>query len=189
MVAASPSLPGVVLPGSVASTAAAVATVLAAIPVVMAEAASEVSLAAPPPPAAAEEERETGLPALPGGGLHDSPSRSALVVLGGDVAGMEPERPSVARETEVVEITFDDEADDEVEPPMLLWEMVVVRSGAGPFSGLKETDLEWPCPEDPTKVWFVLRDSQECQLWDILGGRGLAMESDLVDLSVKLGEG
>ena len=58
-----------------------------------------------------------------------------------------------------MEIPSDDEADDEVEPPMLSWELAVVRSKAGPSSGLEETDLVWPCPEDPTKVWFVLRDS------------------------------
>ena len=63
-----------------------------------------------------------------------------------------------------MEIPSDDEADDEVEPPMLSWELAVVRSEARPSSGLEETDLVWPCPEDPTKVWFILRDSQECQL-------------------------
>jgi len=148
---ASPSLLGVVLAGSVASTAEAAAMVLAAIPVVTAKAALEVSLVAPPPPAAAEEERETGLPALP--------SWSALVVSRGDVARTEPECLSVARETEVVEITSDDEADDEVELPVLSWELAVVRSKAGPSGGLAEGDLEWPCPENPTKVRFVLRDS------------------------------
>ena len=45
-----------------------------------------------------------------------------------------------------------------------------------------------PCPEDPRKVWFILRDEQECQLWDVLGGRGLAMESDLAQTRVKLEE-
>ena len=69
---------------------------------------------------------------------------------------------------------------------MLSWELAVVRAEAGPSNGLEETDLVWPCPEDPTKVWFILRDSQECQLWDILGGRGLAMESNLAKLLVKL---
>ena len=148
MVAASPSLLRVVLLGSIASTAAAVATVLVAIPVVMAKAILEVSLAPPPPPAAAEEERETGLPALP--------SWSALVVSRGDVARTEPECLSVARETEVVEITSDNEADDEVEPSVLSRELVVVRSKAGPSSELEETDLEWPCLEDPSKVRFIL---------------------------------
>ena len=33
---------------------------------------------------------------------------------------------------------------------------------------------------------FVLRDSQECQLWDILGGKGQATVSELANLSVKL---
>ena len=62
----------------------------------------------------------------------------------------------------------------------------MVRSEAGLSSGLEETDLVWPYPEDSTKVWLILRDSQECQLRDILEGRGLTMESDLAKLSVKL---
>ena len=55
-----------------------------------------------------------------------------LVVPGGDVAGTEPERLPVACETEVVEITSDDKADDLVEPPVLSWELAMVRSEAGP---------------------------------------------------------
>ena len=66
----------------------------------------------------AEEERETELPASPGGGLHGSPSRSELKAPGGDAAGIESERPSVARATEVVEIPSDYEADDVVELPV-----------------------------------------------------------------------
>ena len=159
MVAAGPSLPGVVPPEPVASTAAAAATVLAAILVVTAEAMSEVSLVAPPPPTTVEEERETGLPASPGGGLRSSPSQSALEVSGGGASGTEPERLSVAHETEVVEIPSDDKADDVMELPTLSQEMAVVRSGAGPSSRLEEADLEWPCPKDPMKVCFVLRDS------------------------------
>ena len=114
---AGPSLPWGALLGSVASTAVAMAMVLVVILVVMAEAALEVSLAALPPPAAAKEERETRLPASPGMGLHGSPSRSKLEVPGGDAARTKPERLSVARETEVVEIPSDDEANDVVELP------------------------------------------------------------------------
>ena len=117
VVAAGPSLPGAASIGSVASTAAAVVTVLAAIPVVMVDATSEVTLVAPAPLATVEEERETGLPASPGGGLRGSPSRLALEVPGGDAAGMEPELLSMARETEVVEIPSNDETDDVVELP------------------------------------------------------------------------
>ena len=72
---------------------------------------------------------------------------------------MESERPSVARATEVVEIPFDDEANDVVETLVPLRELAVVRSEAGRSGGLPEVDLEWPCPEDPSKVRFVLRDS------------------------------
>ena len=76
----------------------------------------------------------------------------------------------MAREIEVVEIPSDDEADDAVEPLVQSQELAMVRSEAGPSSGLEETGLEWPYLEDLTKVWFILRDLPECQLWDILGG-------------------
>ena len=159
VVAVSPSLPRVVLPGSVASMAA-----VAAIPVVTTEATSEVSLVAPPPPAAVEEEKETETPTTLSGGLHGSPSWSELKTLEGDTAGIELERPSVAHETNVVEIPSDDEADDVVELPTPSQELAVVRSVARPSGRLEEGDLEWPCPEDPSKVRFILWDSQECQL-------------------------
>ena len=113
MVAANPSLLGVVLPRLVASTVIAAAMVLTA------KASPEVSLVVLPPPATAEEEREAELPASPGEGPHGSPSRSELEVPEGDEAGTESERLPVACETEVVEIPSDDEADDEVEPPVL----------------------------------------------------------------------
>ena len=87
---------------------------------------------------------------------------------------------------EVVDIPSDNEAEVMVEPRASSRELAVVWSEAGPSGGLPEGDLEWPCPEDLAKVRFVLRDSQECQLWDILGGKGLAMESELANLSVKL---
>ena len=116
MVAASPSLPGVVLLGSVASTTTAAAMVLAMILVAMAEASSVVSLVAPPPPATVEEERETELPALLGGGLHGSPSWSEPKAPGGDMVGTESERPAAASATEVVDIPSNDEADDMAEP-------------------------------------------------------------------------
>ena len=64
----------------------------------------------------------------------------------------------------------------------------MVRSSAEPSNGLGSTDLVWPCSKDPRKVRFILRDEQECQLWDVLGGRGLAMESDLAQTRVKLEE-
>ena len=50
------------------------------------------------------------------------------------------------------------------------------------------TDLVWPCPGDPRKVRFILRDEEEVQLWDVLGGRGLAMESDLAQTKARLKE-
>jgi len=159
VVAANPSLLGVVLTGLDAGIAAAATTVLAAIPVVMAEALPVVSLMAPPPPVVAKEEKETETPATPGGGRHGSPSWSELKALGGDAAERELERPSAAHATEVVEIPSDDKADVVVELPVPSWELAVVRSKARPSSGLPEGDLEWPYPEDPSKVQFILRDS------------------------------
>ena len=75
-----------------------------------------------------------------------------------------------------------------MEPSAPSWELVVVQSLARPSSGLGATDLVWPCPEDPRKVRFILRDEQECQFWDMLGRRGLAMESNLAQTRVKLEE-
>ena len=46
-----------------------------------------------------------------------------------------------------------------VELPVSSWELALVQSEAGPSGGLLDGDLEWPCPEDPAKVWFILRDS------------------------------
>jgi hypothetical protein len=130
----------------------------------MAEAVSEVTLAALPPPVAVEEERESELPALPGGELHCSPVRLEPKAPGESVAGTESERSAAVHAWEVVDISSDDEADDAAEPPVSLRELAVVQPKAGPSGGLPEGDLEWPCPEDPAKVWFILRDSQECQL-------------------------
>jgi len=139
--------------------AATVAMVLAVIPVVTTKASLVVSLMAPPPPVAAEEEKEPETPTSSGGGLHSSPSRSEPKALRGDMAGTESECLAVARATEVVDILSHDEADDMVELPVSSRELAVVRSEAGPSGGLPKGDLEWPCPEDPTKVRFILRDS------------------------------
>ena len=162
MAVANPSLPGVVPPGSVAGTVAAISAALVAIPVLTAEVTSKVTLVSPPPPAVVEEVRETELPALSGGGLHGSPLWSEPKAPGGDVAGMESECPMVARATEVVDIPSDNKTDDMAELPVLSRELPVVRSEDRPSSVLKETGLVWPCPEDPTKVRFILRDVQEC---------------------------
>ena len=64
----------------------------------------------------------------------------------------------------------------------------MVQSSTRPSSRLGATDQVWPCPEDPRKVRFILWDEQEDQLWDVLGARGLAMESDLAQTRVKLEE-
>ena len=75
------------------------------------------------------------------------------------MARAESERPTAAHATEVVDIPSDDEADNMEELSVSSRELAVVPSESGPSGGLPKGDLEWPCPEDPSKVWFVLRDS------------------------------
>ena len=65
----------------------------------------------------------------------------------------------------------------------------MVQSSAGPSSGSGAThELVWPYPGDPRKAWFILWDEEEVQLWDVLGGRGLVMESDLAQTRARLEE-
>ena len=97
----------------------------------------------------------------------------------------------MGHEVEEVEIPYPSEVGTRVEllaiPPSQ--ELVVVRSSAGPSSGFgATTDLVWPYPGDPRKVQFILQDEEEVQLWDVLGGRGLAMESDLAQTRARLEE-
>ena len=75
------------------------------------------------------------------------------------MARMESKRPAAASATEVVDIQSDDEANDMVELPVLSRVLAVVQLEARPSGGLPDGDLEWPFPEDPAKVRFVLRDS------------------------------
>ena len=97
---------------------------------------------------------------------------------------------------EIVEIPFPSEVGSRVEPPTILpsQELMVVRSShdvavAGPSSGLGVThELVWPYPGDPRKAWFILHDGEEVALWDLLGGRGLSMESDLAQTKARLRE-
>ena len=51
---------------------------------------------------------------------------------------------------------------------------------------MPEGDLEWPFPEHPASTWFVLWDSWERQLWDIFGGQGHVMVSELTKLTAQL---
>ena len=54
-------------------------------------------------------------------------------------------------------------------------------------SGLRVTrELVWPCPGEPGKARFVLRDEEEVKLWHLLGERGLSMESDLALTKARL---
>ena len=65
----------------------------------------------------------------------------------------------------------------------------MLRSSTGPSSLLGVTTyLVWPCPGDPRKVRFILQDEEEVQLWDVLGGRGLAMEFNLAQTKARLEE-
>jgi len=175
--AVKPSLPGVVPPGVAADNVTAMAMLLAAIPMPMAGVASGVTLMAPPSPVVVEETREGKLPISPGGGLHDLSLPSEPKAPEGSMAGTELGCPAASHANEVVEIPSDDEADIVAEPlvsPRELAvsprELAVVQSEAGPSGGSSEGDLEWPCPKDPSKAWFVLWDSREHQLWDIFGG-------------------
>ena len=60
---------------------------------------------------------------------------------------------------------------------------------AGSSSGSGATrELVWPCPGDPRKARFILRDEEEVKLWHLLGERGLSMESNLALTKAKLKE-
>ena len=60
---------------------------------------------------------------------------------------------------------------------------------AGSSSGLGVTrELVWPCPSDPRKARFILRDAEEVVLWHMLEERVLSMESDLAQTKVRLKE-
>ena len=71
-----------------------------------------------------------------------------------------------------MEIPCSGEADTRVEPPAIppSQELAMVRSShdivmARPSSGLGVTrELVWPCPDDPRKAQFVLRDNEEVAL-------------------------
>ena len=102
------------------------------------------------------------------------------------MAGMELGRQATSHANMVVEILSNNEMDTVVDPPVSPQELAVVRLEAGPSGGSSEGDLEWPFPEDPLQVRFVLRDSREHQLWEIFGGQGHAMVSELTELSAKL---
>ena len=191
VVAPRPSVLGMVPPGLAVDEAAAVASVLAAIPVLMVTVASKVNLAV--------EARDTELPALPGGGSRGSPLPSEPKAPGEDVAGSGSGRLAAAQANEVVEILSDDKADVSAKPSVPLrqpagdvmaeplvssWGVAVVQSVAGTSSGpvvsprdlavarleagpsnkVPEGDLEWRCPEHPTNMWFIIRDSRERQL-------------------------
>ena len=46
----------------------------------------------------------------------------------------------------------------------------------------------WPCPGEPRKARFILRDEEEVKLWHLLRERGLSMESDLSLTKARLKE-
>ena len=116
------------------------------------------------------------------------------------MVGMELGCPAASHANMVVEIPSDNEADTVAKPPVSPrelevsprelavspWELVVVQSEAGPSGGSSKGDLEWPFPEDPSKARFFLWDSRGRQLWEIFGGQGHAVVSELTELSTKL---
>ena len=114
VVAAKPSLPGVVPSGSAVDVMAAVVSVLAAIPVPTVG----VTLAAPPPPVAVEEAREAKLPISPGGGPPSSSLPSGPKAPEESAAGTESGHLAVVHVNEVVVIPSDDEVDIAAEPPV-----------------------------------------------------------------------
>ena len=181
-----PSVPGMVPSGLAIEEAAALASVLAAISVLMAVVASEVTLTM--------EARESELPALPGRGSRGSPLPSEPKAPREDVVGPGSRVPVAVQVDEVVEIPFDDEADVLAEPSVPLrqptgdvmaeplvpsrglavvqsvvepsgglvvsrQDLVVARLEARPSGEVPEGDLEWPCPEHPASARFALRDS------------------------------
>ena len=163
---------------------------------VMVEVGSEVTLAIPPPIAMAEERRETGLPASLDGGAHGSPAWSEVEGSGGTVARPEVVHPLASHGVLAVDIPFSDEEDTRVEssaiPPSR--ELEMIRSShdtamAESSSGSGAThELVWPCPSEPEKAWFILRDKEEVKLWHLLEERGLSMESDLALTKARLKE-
>ena len=69
----------------------AAAAVMAAIPMVLAEARSGLTLVVPPPPVVKEERREAGLPVSPSGGAHGLPTWLELEGSGRAMARLEVE--------------------------------------------------------------------------------------------------
>ena len=96
----------------------------------------------------------------------------------------------------MADIPFDGEEDTRMGPPSILpsQELVMIRSSldttmAGSSSGLGATcELVWPCPGEPGKARFILRDKEEVKLWHLLRERGLSMESNLVLTKARLKE-
>ena len=65
----------------------------------------------------------------------------------------------------------------------------MVWSSARPSSGFRVSrNLVWPCPGDPRKAQFILRDEEEVALWHFLEERGLLMEFNLAQTKAKLKE-
>ena len=88
------------------------------------------------------------------------------------MARPEVEQPPVSHGVLAVDIPFDGEEDTGVEAPAIppSRELVMIRSShdtamAGSSNGLGAThELVWPCPGEPGKTRFVLRDEDEVKL-------------------------
>jgi len=127
MVAAKPSLLGVVPPRAATDNVTAAATLLAMILMPVAEVAWGVTHAAPPPPVVVEGLGGGGeLPISPGRELHDPTLPSGLKSWEGSVARIELGCQVASHANVVVEIPSDNEADTMAEPPVSPWELAVV---------------------------------------------------------------
>jgi len=88
------------------------------------------------------------------------------------MARLEGEHPLVGHGVEIVEIPCSGELGARVEPPAIppSQELAVVRSSheveaARSSSRLGVTrELVWPCPDDPRKARFILREEEEVAL-------------------------
>jgi len=92
---------------------------MVAIPMVMAEVGSKVTVAVPPPSVVEEERREARLPILPDGGAHGSPTWSELEGSEETAARLEVEQPPVSHGVLAMDILFFGEEDTGVEPPAI----------------------------------------------------------------------
>ncbi|XP_066388112.1 uncharacterized protein [Miscanthus floridulus] len=210
---ARPFVPGMVPSGSAVDEATAMASVLAMIPVPMATVASEVTLATEARDTelpALSGRWSRGLPLLSepkapgedvagtGSGSPAAAQANKVVEIPSDDEADVPVEPSVPLRQPTGDVTAEplvpsqglavvqSVARTSGGPVVSMRDLAVAQLEARPFGEVPEGDLEWPCPEHPANARFVLRDSQERQLWDIFGGQGHVAVSELTKLTTQL---